>query len=49
VSSANLISGQAGVYQVSASVPHNVPLGLGVPLTINQGGVSFTVGVRVVN
>jgi uncharacterized protein (TIGR03437 family) len=49
VSSANLISGQAGVYQVSVSVPHNVPLGLGVPLTINQGGVSFTVGVRVVN
>ncbi|HTD43707.1 MAG TPA: hypothetical protein VK687_05980 [Bryobacteraceae bacterium] len=49
VSSASLISGQAGVYQVSAGVPNNVPLGLGVPLTINQGGVSFTVGVRVVN
>src|ERR1700693_5023984 len=30
VLSANLISGQAGVYQVSVSVPNNVPLGLGV-------------------
>jgi uncharacterized protein (TIGR03437 family) len=49
VLSANLISGQAGVYQVSVSVPNNVPLGLGVPLTITQDGVSFTVRVRVVN
>jgi len=49
VLSANLISGQAGVYQVSASVPRNVPLGLRVPLTITQGGVSSTVNVRVVN
>jgi uncharacterized protein (TIGR03437 family) len=49
VLSANLIPGQAGVYQVSASVPRNVPLGLGVPLTVTQGGVSSTVNVRVVN
>jgi uncharacterized protein (TIGR03437 family) len=49
VLSANLIPGQAGVYQVSVSVPNNVPLGLGVPLTITQGGVSITVMVRVVN
>jgi uncharacterized protein (TIGR03437 family) len=49
VLSANLVSGQAGVYEVSASVPRNVPLGLRVPLTITQGGVSFTVEVRVVN
>ena len=49
VLSANLISGQAGVYQVSVSVPRNAPLGLRVPLTIMQGGVSFTVNVRVVN
>ena len=49
VLSANLISGQAGVYQVSVNVPRNVPLGLRVPLTITQGGVSFTVNVRVVN
>jgi uncharacterized protein (TIGR03437 family) len=49
VLSTNLISGQTGVYQVSVSVPHNVPLGLGVPLTITQGGASFTVMVRVVN
>ena len=49
VLSANLIAGQAGVYQVSVNVPHNVPLGLGVPLTITQGGASITVMVRVVN
>jgi uncharacterized protein (TIGR03437 family) len=49
VLSANLIAGQAGVYQVSVSVPNNVPLGLGVPLTITQGGASITVMVRVVN
>ena len=49
VLSANLIPGMAGTYQVSVSVPNNVPLGLGVPLTITQGGVSITVRVRVVN
>jgi uncharacterized protein (TIGR03437 family) len=50
VLSANLIAGQAGVYQVSVSVPRSgVPLGLRVPLTVTQGGVSFTVNVRVVN
>ena len=49
VLSANLIGGQVGVYQVSVVVPNNVPLGLSVPLTITQGGVSITVGVRVVN
>lgn len=49
VLSANLIAGQAGVYQVSVNVPNNVPLGLGVPLTITQGGASITVMIRVVN
>jgi uncharacterized protein (TIGR03437 family) len=49
VLSANLIPGQAGVYQVSVGIPNNVPLGLGVPLTITQGGASITVRVRVVN
>jgi uncharacterized protein (TIGR03437 family) len=45
---ASLTPGVAGVYQVRVTLSHNVPLGLSVPLTITQGGVSQTTQVRVV-
>jgi len=39
-----------GVYQINALVPFKgVPLGFDIPLTINQGGSSTTIPVRVVN
>ncbi|MEP6962257.1 MAG: hypothetical protein ABI995_09265, partial [Acidobacteriota bacterium] len=44
-----LAPGQVGLYQVNVSVPGNAPLGLGIPLSITQGGVTHTVTVRVVN
>lgn len=45
---AGLTPGQVGVYQVNAYVPDHVPEGMSVPLTIEQGGYSTTVQVRVV-
>jgi uncharacterized protein (TIGR03437 family) len=45
---AGLTPGEVGVYQVNVKVPSNVPLGLSVPLSINQGSVSTTLPVRVV-
>lgn len=45
---AGLSPGSVGLYQINVSVPSNVPLGLQVPLTINQGTSSTTVTVRVV-
>jgi uncharacterized protein (TIGR03437 family) len=46
---AGLAPGEVGVYQINLSVPRNVPLGLGIPLVINQNGTSTTVPVRVVD
>ncbi len=46
---ASLVAGQVGVYQIKVVVPGWVPLGLGVPLTITQGGLAQTINVRVVN
>ncbi len=49
VSYAGLVPGEVGVYQINATVPTGVPLGLEVPLVISQGGPSNTLNVRVVN
>ena len=49
VSYAGLVPGEVGVYQINATVPSSVPLGLSIPLTISQGGPGSTVNVRVVN
>ena len=46
---AGLVPGQIGVYEIKVTVPAFTPLGLSVPLTITQGGLSQTVNVRVVN
>ncbi len=46
---AGLAPGEIGVYQINASVPSGVTTGLSIPLTINQGGSSATLNVRVVN
>jgi uncharacterized protein (TIGR03437 family) len=48
VTQATLTPGVAGVYTVDVSVSLQTPLGLSVPLTISQGGISQTVPVRVV-
>jgi len=45
---AGLVPGSVGLYQINARVPNNVPLGLSIPLVINQGGSSTTLTVRVV-
>ncbi len=49
VTFAGMAAGQIGVFQISVTVPSSVALGLSVPLTITQAGVSQTVNVRVVN
>jgi uncharacterized protein (TIGR03437 family) len=49
VSYSGLAPGQVGVCQINASVPGGTPLGLSMPLTINQGGFVQSVGVRVIN
>ncbi|MEQ1885158.1 MAG: hypothetical protein ABL967_08860 [Bryobacteraceae bacterium] len=49
VNDAVLTPGQAGVNQLTISVPRNTPTGLTVPLTITQGGQSQTVNLRVVD
>ncbi len=46
---AGLAPGQVGVFQINASVPRSVPLGLELPLTVRQGGQATQVSVRVVN
>jgi uncharacterized protein (TIGR03437 family) len=45
---AGLVPGAVGLYQINARIPNNVPLGLSIPLVINQGGSSTTLTVRVV-
>ena len=46
--SASLVPGVAGVYEVDILVALETPLGLGVPLTITQAGISQSTQVRVV-
>ena len=46
---AGLSAGQVGVYQINAKVPNIIPTGVEVPLTIDAGGASTTLSVRVVN
>jgi len=48
VTYAGLAPGEVGVYQINATVPTNVPEGLGIPLNITQGDSTQTVNVRVV-
>jgi uncharacterized protein (TIGR03437 family) len=45
---AGLAPGEVGVYQINVTVPKGVPTGLGIPLTILQGGSAHTVNIRVV-
>ncbi len=46
---AGLIPGEVGMYQINAMVPHKIAAGSQVPLVIQQGGVSTSFNVRVVN
>jgi uncharacterized protein (TIGR03437 family) len=48
VSYAGLAPGEVGVYQINAKVPESVLTGMSMPLTIDQGGASTTLNVRVV-
>ena len=43
-----LVPGYVGLYVLNISVPSSTPQGLSVPLTITQGGVTYTQNVRVV-
>jgi len=45
---AGMVPGEAGVYQINAHIPYWVPEGTDIPLTIQQGGHSTTILVRVV-
>ena len=45
---AGLAPGYVGVYQINVTVPGNVPLGLDIPLVINQGSSATSLSVRVV-
>jgi uncharacterized protein (TIGR03437 family) len=46
---AGLIPGEVGMYQINAMVPFNIAAGSQVPLVIQQGGISTSFNVRVVN
>jgi uncharacterized protein (TIGR03437 family) len=46
---AGLIPGEVGTYQINAAVPHKISAGSEVPLVIQQGGISTSFNVRVVN
>jgi len=46
---AGLAPGQVGVFQINALVPRTVPLGMGLPLLVTQGGQSTQVSVRVID
>jgi len=45
---AGLAPGEVGVYQINVTVPGNAPVGLGLPLVINQGNGSVSVAMRVI-
>ncbi|MEO8596869.1 MAG: hypothetical protein ABI759_26350 [Candidatus Solibacter sp.] len=45
---AGLVPGSVGLYQINASVPRSVPLGLSIPLVVSQGGGSTSLDLRVV-
>ena len=45
---AGLVPGSVGLYQINATVPRSVPLGLSMPLLVTQGGSSTSLNVRVV-
>ena len=45
---AGLVPGSVGLYQINATVPRSVPLGLSIPLVVTQGGGSTSLDVRVV-
>lgn len=45
---AGLTPGQVGVYQINAKIARSVPVGMTVPLIIEQGGYTTTVSVRVI-
>ncbi len=49
VSYAGLAPGEVGVYQINATVPPKPPQGMEIPLVVDQGGVSTSLAVRVVN
>ncbi len=49
VTYAGLSPGEVGVYQINVTVPFNAPEGLNEPLTINQGGFTTSIGLRVVD
>jgi uncharacterized protein (TIGR03437 family) len=46
---AGLAPGEVGVYQINVTVPRSTPTGLGLPLTITQGGFVQSIGLRVVD
>jgi uncharacterized protein (TIGR03437 family) len=46
---AELSPGQVGVYEIHVWIPRAVPTGNEIPLVVEQGGVSTTVSVRVIN
>jgi uncharacterized protein (TIGR03437 family) len=48
VSSAGLLPGEVGMYQITVNIPRSVPVGLSIPLEIRQGSNSTTVNLRVV-
>ncbi|BDC50891.1 hypothetical protein F183_A32070 [Bryobacterales bacterium F-183] len=48
VQSAAMVPGEIGQYQITVTVPRNVPTGLSVPLQIRQGNGSTTLNLRVV-
>ncbi len=43
-----LVPGYVGLYVLNVGVPSNTPQGLSVPLTISQGGLTYSQNVRVV-
>lgn len=49
VAFAGLIPGEVGVYQINAAVPHKISAASQAPLIIQQGGISTSFVVRVVN
>jgi uncharacterized protein (TIGR03437 family) len=48
VTFAGLVPGEVGVYQINATVPGFVPLGMDIALVVSQGGTSTALGLRVV-